>query len=194
MLGGQARYVCLGRCLGVRNMLYILYKISWSRKCCSKFGRCGICMKYQRRWFKICTRGFCGKLCKIGVKTVDFSFFGPCLWCCSLVLEVCFAFQCDFFHWKRFPTFLILLSCPLQWETLFLYHPLIIRKKFWRTSHTAGESAANFTLLAKLVVYLLENVRFVCRAVLPLLFFSLDLEFLYFIWGSEVFIENLGLF
>jgi len=29
------------------------------------------------------------------------------------------------------------------------------------------------------------------KAVLPLLFFSLDLEFFCFIWGSGVFIENL---
>jgi len=31
-------------------------------------------------------------------------------------------------------------------------------------------------------------------AVLPRLFFSLDLGFFYFIWGSGVFIENLGFF
>jgi len=35
---------------------------------------------------------------------------------------------------------------------------------------------------------------FVRGPVLPLLFFSLDLGFFCFIWGSGVFIENLGLF
>ena len=76
-------------------------------------------------------------------KTVDFPFYGPYLWCCYLVLEVCFACQCDFFRWKMFPTFLILLSCPLQWKI----YPLTT---LWWTSHpivsVAGKSATNFTL------------------------------------------------
>jgi len=121
--------ICLPQKLSARNehALHFVQNLEIPKSVARNFDRNAICMKYQRRWYKICARGLCGKLCKIGVKTVDFPFFGPCLWCCSLVLEVCFAFQCDFFRWKRFPTFLILLSCPLQWKTLFLYHPLTIR-------------------------------------------------------------------
>ena len=52
-----------------------------------------------------------------------FLLFWAMIWCCFLVLEVCFALRCDFFRWTRFPTFLILFSCPLQWKILFLFHP-----------------------------------------------------------------------
>ena len=75
------------------------------------------------------TGGLCGKLCKIGVKTVDFPFFGRCLRCCFLVIEFCFALQCVFFFVEKgFQTFLIFLSCPLQLKILFLYHPLTTLK------------------------------------------------------------------
>ena len=98
-------------------------------KCCSKFDRYGICMKYQRRWYKICARGLCGKLCKIGVNTVDLLVVGPCLWCCFLVLEMFFAFQCVFFVEKGFQPFLhcfpvhcsenyCLFITPLKFEIL----------------------------------------------------------------------------
>jgi len=65
MLGCQPRSVCLGGCVLVKSILYILYTISRFRSVARNFDRYGICMKYQRRWYKICLRGLCGKLFKI---------------------------------------------------------------------------------------------------------------------------------
>jgi len=78
-------------------------------------------MKYQRRWYEICARGLCGKLCKIGVKTVDFSFYGPWLRCCFLVLEVCFALQCDFFVEQGFLPFRYCLAVHCSEKYCFFF-------------------------------------------------------------------------
>ena len=99
--------ICLRQRLSVaeKHALHFVQNLEIPKSVARNFDRYGICTNYQRR-YKICARGLCGKLCKIGVKTVYFPpFFGPCLWCCFLVLEVCFAFQCDFFVGKVFQPF-----------------------------------------------------------------------------------------
>jgi len=117
--------ICLPQRLSVgeKHALHFVQNLEIPKGVARNFDRYGICMKYQRRQYKICARGLCGKLCKIWVKTVDFPFFGPCLWCYFLVLEMCFAFQCDFFRWKRFRTFLILLSCHCSEKYCFFSNP-----------------------------------------------------------------------
>ena len=97
--------VCLPQRLSVhkKHALHFVQNLEIPKSVTRNFDRYGICMKCQRRWYKICVRGLCGKMCKVGVKTVDFPFYRPCLWCCCFgdVLH----FNVTLFHWKRFPTF-----------------------------------------------------------------------------------------
>jgi len=146
--------ICLPQRLSVgeKHPLHFVQNFLIPKSVARNFDRYGICMKYERLWYKICGRGLCVKLCKIGVKKVDFPFFGPCLWCCFLVLEVCFAFECYFFVGKGFQPFwhCSLVHCSEKY--CFFSNPWQF-EFFWRTSHpvvrAAGESAANFTLVIK---------------------------------------------
>jgi len=97
--------VCLPQRLSVhkKHALHFVQNLEIPKSVTRNFDRYGICMKCQRRWYKICVRGLCGKMCKVGVKTVDFPFYRPCLWCCCFgdVLH----FNVTLFHWKSFQPF-----------------------------------------------------------------------------------------
>jgi len=58
--------ICLPQRLSVgeKHVLYFVQKVLIPKSVARHFDRYGICMKYQRRWYKICGRGLCVKLLK----------------------------------------------------------------------------------------------------------------------------------
>jgi len=57
--------ICLLQMLSVRikHDLHFVQNLKIPKIVARNFDRYGICMKYQRRWYVICARGLCGKLC-----------------------------------------------------------------------------------------------------------------------------------
>jgi len=61
--------ICLPQRLSVPNehALHVVQNLEIQRSVARHFARYGICMKYQRRWYKTCARGLCGQLLKLKI-------------------------------------------------------------------------------------------------------------------------------
>jgi len=61
--------ICLPQRLSARNehALHFVQNLEIPKSVARNFNRYGICMKYQRHWYKICVRGLCVKLLKLRI-------------------------------------------------------------------------------------------------------------------------------
>jgi len=123
--------------VGEKHVLHFVQNLLIPKSVARHFDRYGIYTKYQRRWYKICSCGLCGKLCETGLKTAYFPFFGPYLWCWFLVLEVCFAFECDFFVGKSFQLFLHCFPVHCSEKYCFFSNP-------WQLENFLANLASRF--------------------------------------------------
>jgi len=138
--------ICLPQWLSVweKHALHFVQNHEIPKSVVRNFDWYGICIKYQRRWYKICARGLCEKLCEIEEKTIDFPFFGTCLWRCFLFWRCVLHFNVIFSLEKVSNVFdIAFLSIAVK---DIVSTTLDNSKLFWRTSHpietAAGESAA----------------------------------------------------
>jgi len=151
MLGSQPRSVCLKRLsVGGKHALHFVQNLEIPKSTARNFDKYRICMKYQRRWYKICACGLCGKLCKIEVKRLIFCFLGG-------------AYDVVFLFWRCVSQFNVNFSLEkvsnlsdIAFLSIAVKHIVSLAtldnsKIFLPTSHpvvsAAGESSANFTLV-----------------------------------------------
>jgi len=147
MSGCQPRSVCLRGYLWVKNMLYILYKISRCWKVLLE-----ILADMESVWN---TKDGDIKYVFVGVvescvKKVDFPFFGSCLWCFFLFWRCVFYFNV-IFSLEKVSNLSDIAFLSIAANNIVSLATLDNSKFFWRTLHpvvsAAGESADNFTLV-----------------------------------------------
>jgi len=85
--------ICLPQRLSARNehALHFVKNLEIPKSVAWNFYRYGVCMKYQRRWYKICARGLCVKLLKLKINV-------------RLSAEICVEFALRSQH-ETFPDF-----------------------------------------------------------------------------------------
>ena len=145
--------ICLPQSMSARNehALHFVQNLLLPKSVARNFDRCGICMKYQRRWYKICVCGLRVKLCKIRCKNGWFSVFWAVLydvvflfWRCVLHFNVIFSLE-------KVSNLSDIAFLSIAAKNIVFLEILGNSKFFSRTSHpvvsAAGESAANFTLV-----------------------------------------------